>query len=471
MELWELTVGELQHAYRSKACSPREVVDALLQRIESLDGGLGAFREVLADPARSEAEVQTAMLAGGEMRGPLHGIPVGVKELFDVAGALSCYGSRVFAGRVASTDAEVVKRLRSAGAIVIGITRSHEFGWGITTQHEQLGCTRNPWKRDRVPGGSSGGSAAALAAGMVPLALGTDTGGSVRIPAAFCGVAGLKPTFGMISRRGLVPLAPSLDHVGPMARSVRDLAIALPLMAGRDSADPATLRGSSPEPPALDGTLAGLRVATVPGLHLVPPANDHEQIFSRAVSTIAAAGAMVVQADLAEPERIRPAFAALQMAEAYHVHTTALRTYPSRAADYGADVRRRLELASATGIGDYLSAQQEARRIRSRFEDLLEGVDVIVTPVTAGPPSLISDPDMASLGGKPIPFRDLVMDYTVPQDITGLPACVVPAGFDAEGLPVGVQMTGPPRREDLVLRVAAALEDRLDFSPNRPDLG
>ena len=462
MELWKLTAEELRLGYERQEVSPLEVVDALLARIERLNPKLGAFRQVLAESARREAFRLTEELAGGRSRGPLHGIPVAVKELIDVEGALGCYGSEVFATRISERDAETVGRLRAAGAIIIGVTRSHEFGWGITTQHSHLGSTRNPWDTDRVPGGSSGGSAAALAAGMVPLALGTDTGGSVRIPAAFCGVAALKPTFGSISRRGVVPLAPSLDHVGPMARSVGDLAIALEVLAGFDPEDPATDR--RPLPPLLNisgGRLDGIRVGTAPSLHLTPLAPAHEEIFTRALAAAAELGAEIIEITVPLAERIRPAFTAIQMAEAYHTHSITLGTFPSRAAEYGPDVRGRLEASAEVGIGDYLEALTEAQRIRRRFDEVLQTVDVILTPVSAGPPSTVPDPDQTMHLGHSIPFRELVMDYTVPQDITGLPACVIPAGFDSDDLPVGVQATAAAKRDNLALRVASALHDQL----------
>ena len=467
MGLWELTVDELRRGYRKKEYSPAEVVDELIGRIETLDPELGAFRQVLAESARRDAIRTTQELADGGPRGPLHGIPVAIKELFDVAGAVGCYGSQVFAGRISTKDSAAVELLREAGAIVMGVTRSHEFGWGITTQHPQLGDARNPWDTNRVPGGSSGGSAVALAAGMVPLALGTDTGGSVRIPAAFCGVAGLKPTFGSISRRGVVPLAASLDHVGPMARSVEDLAIALDVLAGFDPEDPATDHRSRPTLSGVSGDrLDGIRVGTALSLHLTPLAPAYEEVFARALSAAESVGAEIVEVTIPLAERIRPSFATIQMAEAHYTHSVTLGTYPSRAADYGPDVRGRLEAAVGVGINDYLEARTESQRIRRRFEDAFRLVDVILTPVSAGPPAAVPDPDQTTHLGKPIAFRELVMDYTVPQDITGLPACVVPAGFDTDNLPVGVQATAAAQREDLALRVASALHRQLG-SPQR----
>ena len=441
---------------------PPDVVEALLERIARHDAALGAFRQVLDAPARAEASALTEELAAGRSRGPLHGIPFVVKELIDVGGAAGCCGSKVLAGRISRHDAEVVRRLRAAGGIVLGVTRSHEFGWGITTQHAELGSTRNPWDPSLVPGGSSGGSAVAVATGMAPLALGTDAGGSIRIPASACGIAGLKPTFGRVSKQGVVPLAPSLDHIGVLGREVGDLAAALEALAGFDPGDP-TMPADPPPLLPFPGTesLAGIRVAVLPALHLTPLSPDYAAAFHKSRAAAAAAGAKVLEVGFAHPERVRPAFAAIQMAEAYHAHAATLGTYPARASDYGPDVRERLEMAAAVTLKDYLEARAESLLVRRRFEAVFREADVVLTPVMAGPPSSVADPDRVSHLGGTIPFRDLVMPYTVPQNLTGLPAVAVPAGFDSGGVPIGIQVTAPWWREDLALQVGAVLHRRL----------
>ncbi len=308
MDLWQYSATQLLHAYRRGEASPLEVVESSLRRIELLDHSIGAFREVLHERAVDEARRRSDELARGEWAGPLHGVPVAIKELFDVGGAVGCYGSTILLDRIAPSDAAAVARWREAGAIVVGTTRSHEFGWGITTQHATLGSTLNPWNTDRVPGGSSGGSAAALAAGMVPLALGSDTGGSIRIPACFCGIAGIKPTYGRVSKRGAVSLAPSLDHPGPLARTVPDLAIGLAAMAGYDPSDPSTL----PDPPPSDSvkhSLAGVRVGLVADLHPRPLRSDHQARFDAATDAMSEAGALLVDLSFPGAEEIRPTFA------------------------------------------------------------------------------------------------------------------------------------------------------------------
>jgi aspartyl-tRNA(Asn)/glutamyl-tRNA(Gln) amidotransferase subunit A len=306
---------------------------------------------------------------------------------------------------------------------------------------------------------------------MVPLALGTDTGGSIRIPACYCGVAGLKPSYGRISTAGVLPLAPSLDHAGPMARSAADLRLAFLALAGeRPGAGPRGERGTTDAAPAA-GRLPGLAVGIVPGLHPAPLAPDHRKIFERAVTAIERAGAVIRELGFAAAGEVRPSFAAIQMAEAYHVHHRVLGLFPRRAADYGADVRRRLELAAGVTLDQYLTAWDGARRARREFAGLLRQSDVLITPVTGGGPSLIASPDTATVAGQEVAFRDLVLDYTVPQNLAGLPACVIPAGFDDDGIPVGLQVTAGPGQDLTALQVASALEEVLNHGqPRWPEL-
>ena len=467
MDLWQYSATQLTGAYRSGKASPLEVVESSLRRIELLDPSIGAFREVLHERSVEEARRRSDELARGEWAGPLHGVPVAIKELFDVEGTVGCYGSTILLDRIAPSDAAAVARWREAGAIVVGTTRSHEFGWGITTQHATLGSTLNPWNTDRVPGGSSGGSAAAVAVGMVPMALGSDTGGSIRIPACFCGVAGIKPTYGRVAKRGAVSLAPSLDHPGPIARTVPDLAAGLSAMSGYDPSDPSTL----PVPPpsaTLTPSLAGVRVGVVAGLHPRPLREDHRVRFDAAIEAMSEAGALLVELGFPGAEEVRPTFATIQMAEAHHVHSSVMGIFPRRASEYGADVRGRLEMSADIGLADYLSALEARRALGHRFARLFDEVDVIATPITAGGPSTTSAPDDSSDGAGEAPFRDVVMDYTVAQDLFGLPVCAVPNGLDGEGLPLGIQLTGPSMSENAVMGAAAGAAAVLpspDFPP------
>ena len=460
-DLWSLDAAELHEAYTRGQASPVEVLDACLGRIAEVDPTIGAFTSLTDESARAEAEVAADELARGVRRGPLHGIPVALKDLFDVRGAVVAYGSPVFDGRVATHDAHLVTKLRAAGALIVGVTRAHEFAWGLTTQHATMGSTRNPWNTDRVPGGSSGGSAAAVATGMVPLALGSDTGGSVRVPAAYCGVMGLKPTYGRLSQAGALRLSRSLDHPGVFARTVDGLARGLEVLAGDDPEDLSTHPDSAWEPIDLDAAVSGVRLGRVPDLHGMRLAPDHEAAFQHAVAAAESAFGEADEVAFPEPEAILPAWAVIQQAEAYDTHTRILGTWPGQADDYGADVRPLMERAADVGIGDYLAASDEAQRVRRRFEAVFRSVDVLLTPVTAGPPSTCADPGNVEHHGEVIRFRRLVLGYTVPQNLAGLPSCAVPVGVDDVGVPVAVQVTAPWGREDLALGVARRLEQLL----------
>ena len=473
MDASGLSIARLEALYAAGETDPSEVMAAALERIERLDGLLGAFAEVTVERATAEAAERTAELRRGESRGPLHGVPVAVKELFDVAGAIGDHGSDALAGRVPEVDAELVRRLRAAGAVIVGVTRSHEFGWGITSQHATRPSPRNPWNLDRVPGGSSGGSAAAVAAGMVPAAVASDTGGSVRIPAAFCGVAGVKPTFGRISRAGGAALAPSLDTPGVVAGRVEDLWPMLAAMSGPHSGDPATTAEPLPPAPewtgggpALDGVRVGISAALNGAVPLGPGAAAG---FERTCEALREAGATLVDVDLPPAGEMLATFVPLQMAEAYDVHVRQLGLFPQRAADYGADVRGRLELASQVTLAAYLEAQRRCREFAWAFEHAFESMDVLLTPVSAVGPSTVDDPDTVVVDGERRPLREVVMGFTVPQNLTGLPTASLPVGFDGDGLPVGVQFTGGRRREDVAVRVAGAVEEVLgDEAPRVP---
>ena len=459
-ELWRLTAGQLAQRFDAGTASPSEALDSVLGRIAARDGDIGAFACVLEEQARVRAAELTEELARGHRRGPLHGVPVAVKELFDVSGAPNDYGSDVLAGRTAAEDAECVRRLRRAGAVIVGTTRSHEFGWGITTQHQTRGSARNPWNPDRVPGGSSGGSGAAVAAGMVPAAVGSDTGGSIRIPACFCGVAGLKPSFGRIGRTGGVALAPSFDTVGALARSISDAAVLVEAMSGPDRNDPAATGAAFRADDRLPASLAGVRVATAPALIDVSLDDGIAKAYGAALDSLERLGAELVEIDLPPAAEILEAFRPLQMAEAHHVHRS-MGLFPDRAGLYGDDVRSRLEAAAGVSIDDYLSAQHQRRRIVAVFDQRLQTVDALISPISAVGPSRIDSPDEAVLNGERRPLRDLVMRFTVPQNMTGLPAGIVRAGFDPDGLPVGAQLTAARGRESAVVAIAAALQAEL----------
>jgi aspartyl-tRNA(Asn)/glutamyl-tRNA(Gln) amidotransferase subunit A len=437
--LCSLSALELRAGYAERSFSPAEVLDALAARVEEREPAVNAFITLDLDAARAEALAAEREYGGGRPR-LLAGIPVAVKDIFDTAGLRTTYGSSIFADHVPERDATAVRRLREAGAIVLGKTLTHEFAWGITSENPHFGPCRNPHDSERVAGGSSGGSAAVLAYGGAPLALGSDTGGSIRIPAAFCGVAGLKPTYGRVSAAGVMPLAPSLDHIGPLARTPADAQLLLEAIRGADPADPATAR-QAPEPPEPPDRP---RVAVCPDLHPVALEPGVRRCFEAAV---AAFGDRVVEVRLPEAEAGIAAYVPLQMAEALRVHRHA-GIWPARAEEYGGDVRHRMERAADVGLDDFLAACEARQALCAGFARLFEQADVLLTPVSACPPPRIGE----SQG-----LREWVLPYTVPQDMAGLPACAVPAGRDDLGLPVGVQVTGPWGAERRVVAVAEEL--------------
>jgi aspartyl-tRNA(Asn)/glutamyl-tRNA(Gln) amidotransferase subunit A len=448
------TVEELSRGYATRELSPVEVVDACAARIDAVDDRVGAFTALCLERAREEARASEAAWARGGAR-PLEGIPLGVKDLFDSEGVRTAYGSPMFGDNVPDRDAEALRRARAAGAILVGKTQTHEFAWGITSVNELLGSSRNPWALDRVSGGSSGGSAVALAAGEVPLTLGSDTGGSIRVPAALCGIVGLKPTYGRISAARAWPLARSLDHPGPMATTPRGAAALLEAIAGVDADDPSTVDMPLGDLGALDRGLDGLVVAVCPDLHLVPLAPDIRAVFDATVRLLEAEGARLVEVPLPEAELVLPTFRTIQSAEALDTHRRA-GLYPARRDEYGADVLGRLDGATEVTLEQYLAASADRERVRAAFARLFRSCDVLLTPLSAGSPVPIGQETLVH-EGEELTFRDLVMTYTTPQDLVGLPACAVRAGFDALGVPVGVQFTGRPWDEPCVLQAAQGL--------------
>jgi len=451
-EICRLTAREILAGYAAGDLSPVEVVDAFAERITSVDATVGAFTTLCLERAQDEARATER----GERKGLLAGLPFGVKDLFDTEGVRTTYGSPMFAEHVPTRDAEAVRRARAAGAILLGKTQTHEFAWGITSVNELMGSTRNPWGLDRMSGGSSGGSAVALAMDEIPLALGSDTGGSIRVPSGFCGTVGLKTTYGRVSLAGAWPLAHSLDHPGPMARTPADVALLLEAVAGLDPADPSTedvplgdIEGE------LHRGLAGMVVGVCPDLHLVSPAADVQAVFDATVKAVEDAGADLVEVALPEAELIYPAFGVIQRSEALESHRSA-GLYPARRDEYGADVLGRLELAGQETLERYLHASADRQRVRAGFSRLFRSCDVLLTPTSAGSPLRIGEESTVHCG-REVDLRELVMTYTTPQDLVGLPACAVRAGFDALDLPVGVQFSGPPWSEARVLRAAQGL--------------
>ena len=456
-ELTQLDITQLAAKIRAKEVSPVEVTEAYLERIERLNPLLNAYITVMAEQARANARASESEILRGAYRGPLHGVPIGIKDLFDVAGVPNTMGTKILRDNVPATDAALVRKLKEAGAIVLGKQNLHEFAFGITSENPHYGAVRNPWNVDRVPGGSSGGTAAAVAAGLSAAGIGSDTGASIRAPASFCGVVGLKPTYGRVSRAGALPLAWSLDHPGPIARSVADCALMLQAIAGYDPADPATTMDPVPDY-STDLTrgrgLQDLRVG-VPleyFFDIIEPEVD--RLVRDAIAQLELLGARVEEVSLPHVSHAQVAGNVIMSTEAAAWHADWLRDRPR---DYGADVLARIRGGQLIRAVEYLASQQMRTLIQQDFALAFERVDVVVgpsVPLVAPPIGRTTEPG----GPLNLPPRSIANRATVPCNLTGMPAISVPCGFSSEGLPVGFQIMAPAFAESLLLRVAAAYE-------------
>ena len=448
--LHRLTAAELNAAYRNRELKPTELVSALIRRVEEKNPGLNAFISLDADAAMAEARLADSEIAAGRFRGPLHGVPVGIKDIIDISGTTTSCHSKVMQGHKATEDAEVIRRLRGAGAIIFGKLSLHEFAIGGPSFDLPYPPARNPWNTAHHPGGSSSGSGSAVAAGLVPVALGTDTGGSIRNPASACGIVGLKPTYGAVSRRGVFPLSYTLDHVGPLTRTVRDAALVLEAIAGHDARDP----GSAPVPSSdytagLDGGASGLRIGYVRHFHEQDMVADPEVRASldAAVEALGGAGATVEDVTLAPLTEINGIQRIITLSEAWAVHATWLRERPQ---DYGQFARRRLMSGAFLSAGDYVMAQQQRARIISGVNDALRRYDVLLTANAMETACLIDD-DEANARTYPRQAR-------APFNLTGHPAIAVMCGLSTQGMPISLQFVGRYHDEARMFRAAAAFE-------------
>jgi aspartyl-tRNA(Asn)/glutamyl-tRNA(Gln) amidotransferase subunit A len=460
---------DLARMIATKAVSPVEAVRAHLDRITALDRSLRSFITVCADEALSAARRAEAELVAGRPAGPLHGVPIGLKDLFNTAGVRTTGGSKILADFVPREDATVVARLRAAGAIVLGKLNMHEFAYGPEGLNAHYGQARNPWDaaQARIPGGSSSGSGVAVAAGLVAAALGSDTGGSIRIPASLCGITGLKPTYGRASRAGVLPLAWSMDHVGPMARTAADCALMLRCLAGHDPLDTSTSVLPVPDyVGALTGEIKGLRVGLLKKFFLDGAAPEVRQAVERAAKALEKLGATLDEVDLESMPHVAPASFAIVASEALAYHAEWMRTRP---ADYQPDVRERLRMgAFVTGL-QYVRGQQIRALVRAEVDGALARRDVLLAPTTPITATVLGQTE-ATLGDGTTDVRSALIRLTRPFNFSGHPACSVPCGFSTAGLPIGMQFVGRPFDEATVLRVADAYQRATDWHARRPVL-
>ena len=458
-ELTRMSASELAAGYRRRDFSPVEVVAAIAELADT-SAACNALTTDMLDSATSAAASAEVVFASGQQAPPLLGIPFVVKDVFDVAGEATSCGSRVIsaAGSFgdATVDATAVSRLTGAGAVLIGKTNTYEFAWGITSDNDLLGACLNPWDTDRTSGGSSSGSAVAVAVGLAPIALGTDTAGSIRIPAGFCGVTGLRPTLGRISTSGVFPLSRSFDTVGILARQPSDISLVSAVVSGPDAADPGTYLVAPQAGSVTSMTdFRGLRVGVASIAGAAAPTDGIASALASSLAVLETLGAELVEVDLPSADELMAAFAPIQAAEAHAVHHTA-GLYPRLADHYSPLVRTRLESGAAVTVGDYLSALERRSAIHAAMTRVMADVDVVVSLVSPVPPPLLGSEPAGDVAGDGL--RQAILGYTTAQILAGLPACSVPIGFDELQLPVGLQLTGVPAGEEVIVSVAQLLQ-------------
>jgi aspartyl-tRNA(Asn)/glutamyl-tRNA(Gln) amidotransferase subunit A len=459
-ELAYLTIAEASRLIRARKLSPLELTNALLARIAALDGIYHAYIAVTADAARAEAKAAEAEIAGGTWRGPMHGIPYATKDIFDIAGLATTCHSRLRMDHRAATDATTIARLRAAGAILLGKLALHEFATGGPTLDLPWPAALNPWNLDLHPGGSSSGSAVAVATGLAPGTLGTDTGGSVRNPATCCGIIGMKPTYGLVSRAGVFPLSFSLDHVGPLTRTVEDNAILLGAIAGHDPDDPASADRAPPD--LLDGLRAGvkgLRIGVVAHFYTEDMIGSPEQVaaINDAADVLRRLGAEVRPVRLSSLQRYADCGRTIQFSESYAVHERDLQQHPD---GYAAITRSKLLPGAFIPASDYVKAQQFRRLLCREFATLMKDHDAVITLSSLDLPCRIDDPETIA--------KTYERQCRMPFNVIGAPAISVPTGFTAAGLPLAMQIAGAAFAEPMVYRIAQAYCEATGFADRRP---
>jgi aspartyl-tRNA(Asn)/glutamyl-tRNA(Gln) amidotransferase subunit A len=463
-ELTNLSLAQAAEWLHQGKLSPVELTEAHLERIQRLDPKLNSYITVTAEQARREARQAQDELRGGETSrgrppGVLHGIPLALKDLYETRGVRTTAGSKHFSDYIPDEDAAVVMKLKAARAILLGKTNMHEIALGLTNINPHFGTCHNPWALERISGGSSGGSAAALAARLCLGALGSDTGGSIRTPAALCGVVGLKPTHGRVSLRGVIPLSWNLDHAGPMARQVLDAAMLLQTIAGYDPDDPYCVDAP------VDDYTAGIRDG-VRGWRIALASDDYfdrtqpevMQAVRSAAQTFEALGARVEATPFPDIYQAALANGMMVISDAAAFHASRLLESPQ---DFGEDVLQRLQTGAALPLKEYVSARRTQTLLRRQFGRFFENYDLLIMPTTPAEAPPIAGPDAVELAR-------LLTRYTAPFDLTGLPALSLPCGFTPGGLPVGLQLIGPHWAEARVLRAGYAYEQATDWHVRQP---
>lgn len=457
----QLSLREVAAAIRAREISPVELARQALERVAADEPRLNAYVCMTADLALAAAHQAEREIANGGWRGELHGVPVAVKDLYDMAGLPTTCSSRVRHDHLASANSACVDRLKQAGAVIIGKTHTHEFAYGIVTP-----TTGNPWNPQHIPGGSSGGSGATVAARGCFMAMGTDTGGSIRIPAAVCGVVGLKPTYGRVSRFGIASLSWSLDHAGPLTRTVGDAAATLMALAGYDERDP----GSADVPVGdylgeLEHGVKGLRIGVPRNYFFDQVDPEVAQHVRAALDKLAAEGAQLVDVEIPMADQIMPVEFGLCMPEASAYHQDAMRT---RRDLYEEDVRVFLETGEMIPAVDYIAAQRVRSLMQAAWRRMFDGLDAVIGPAVPSPATRRDQTTVRWPDGSEEPVSSVFVRLSAPANVIGLPSVAVPCGFTASGLPTSFQVIGRPFQEARILRIARAYERVSDWSQRQP---
>ena len=464
-DLHYLTISEAASHIESGRLSPVELVNAHLDRIEQTDDRLNSFVTLLAVQAKAAAATAEAEIRSGNYRGVLHGIPIGLKDLYYTKGVRTTVGSKIMGDFVPDYDAAVTERFADAGAILLGKLQMHEFALGATSENPHHGPAHNPWDTSRITGGSSGGSGSAVASGQCMAALGSDTGGSVRIPASACGIVGHKPTFGRISRVGVFPLSNSLDTVGPMTRSVTDAAIVMNAIAGYDERDQSCAnRPDEDFTRHLGKDIGGLRIG-IPQEYFYDMIDEEVRAaVLQAAGKLEELGARVEECSIPALNDSISISGTILLTEAAEIHLDNLR---ARADDFGADVRGRLEEGTMNPAVTYIAAQRARTEFNRAIAESMKTYDILLAPTTAAPAPKIGE-DIVEVEGQTEHKLALMPRLTRPHNICGIPTVSVPCGFSSDGLPIGMQLAARPFEDALALQVAYAYEQATDWHTRRP---
>ena len=466
LELCGLSVTRASQAIQAREISPTELTEAYLRRIESLNPRVNAYITVTAERARADARRATDELMAGRSRGPLHGIPIALKDLYETAGIRTTGGGKFHTDHIPEHDCPVARRLRDAGTVLLGKLNTHEYAYGVTTNNPHYGPTRNPWNLEHIPGGSSGGSGAAIAVGLATATMGTDTGGSIRMPASVCGVVGLKPTYGRVSKAGVLPLSYLFDHTGPITRTVEDAAIILKTIAGYDPSDATTVRTPVDDyTSALSAGLRGLRIGVPRDYFYAHLDVEVAAAVDQAIHVLQVLGAEVRDIEVADVGAGVGALFGLVLAEAQEIHADALRSRPG---DFGADVGGLLS-SPAPDTAALMLGLRARDALSVSMRRALESVDLLVTPTTPIVAARIGQ-EMIRYGGIEESILSAMIRCTAPFNATGLPALSLPCGFTRAGLPVGLQLAGRPFDESTVLRAGHAYEQATQWHLRTPPI-